>query len=64
VGGALQALARAGYRTELTDPLWLAKAYSGPYFIDLIFSSGNGIGTVDEYWLRRAATNRVLDRDH
>ena len=63
VGGALQALARAGYRTELTDPLWLAKAYSGPYFIDLIFSSGNGIGTVDEYWLRRAATNTVLDRD-
>jgi len=63
VGGALQALARAGYRTELTDPLWLAKAYSGPYFIDLIFSSGNGIGIVDEHWLRRAATNRVLDRD-
>jgi len=39
VGGALQVLARAGYRTELTDPLWLAKAFSGPYFIDLIFSS-------------------------
>ena len=63
VVGALQALARAGYRTELTDPLWLAKAYSGLYFIDLIFSSGNGIAIVDEHWLRRAATSRVLDRD-
>lgn len=63
VGEALQALARAGYRTELTDPLWLAKAYSGPWFIDLIFSSGNGIGTVDEHWRRRAATSKVLDRE-
>jgi hypothetical protein len=63
VGDALQALARAGYRTELTDSLWLAKAYSGPWVIDLIFSSGNGIGTVDEHWRRRAATNNVLDLD-
>jgi hypothetical protein len=63
VGPALQALAQAGYRTELTDPLWLAKAYSGPYFIDLIFSSGNGIATVDEHWGRRAATALVLDRE-
>jgi hypothetical protein len=63
VGDALQSLARAGYRTELTDPLWLAKAYSGDYFIDLIFSSGNGIGTVDEHWRRRAAISKVLDLD-
>src|SRR5205085_3044490 len=48
VGEALDLLARAGYRTEMTDPLWIAKAFAGPYFIDLIFSSGNGIGTVDE----------------
>jgi hypothetical protein len=62
IAGALQALGQAGYRTELTDPLWLAKAYSGPYFIDLIFSSGNGIATVDEHWLRRASRSEVLDR--
>jgi hypothetical protein len=60
VHAALQALGRAGYRTELTDPLWLAKAYLGPYFIDLIFSSGNGIGTVDEQWRSRAPTCEVL----
>jgi hypothetical protein len=63
VGDALQALGRAGYRTELTDPLWLAKAFAGPYFIDLIFSSGNGIAIVDEHWRRRAATGKVLDRN-
>jgi hypothetical protein len=63
VGEALQRLARAGYRTELTDPLWIAKAFEGPYFIDLIFSSGNGIATVDEEWERRAARAEVLGRE-
>lgn len=60
---ALETLAGAGYRTEVTDPLWLAKAYAGPYFIDLIFSSGNGIATVDEHWRRRAPTSEVLGRE-
>jgi hypothetical protein len=63
VGEALDLLARAGYRTELTDPLWIAKAFAGPYFIDLIFSSGNGIASVDEEWERRAARATVLDRE-
>src|SRR3954470_23826910 len=40
---ALDVLGRAGYRTEFTDRLWIAKAFAGPYFIDLIFSSGNGV---------------------
>ena len=62
VGKALEALANAGFRTELTDPLWLAKAYSGPWFVDLIFSSGNGIATVDDKWRQRAAVAPVLDR--
>lgn len=60
VQGALLALQAAGYRTEMTDALWLAKAYSGLYFIDLIFSSGNGVATVDEHWRRRAVTEEVL----
>jgi hypothetical protein len=60
---ALKALSQAGYSVEITDPLWLAKAYAGPYFIDLIFSSGNGIATVDDHWRRRALTSTVLDRE-
>jgi Nucleotidyl transferase of unknown function (DUF2204) len=63
VGEALELLARAGYRTEMTDPLWIAKAFAGPYFIDLIFSSGNGIATVDAEWERRASRATVLDRE-
>jgi hypothetical protein len=60
IGAALDILDRAGYRTEYTDPLWIGKAFQGPYFIDLIFSSGNGIATVDEHWRRRAASAEVL----
>jgi hypothetical protein len=60
---ALEVLDAAGYRTEFTDRLWIAKAFAGPYFIDLIFSSGNGVAVVDEHWARRALTSRVLDRD-
>jgi hypothetical protein len=57
---ALAVLDRAGYETEFTDPLWIAKALRGPWFVDLIFSSGNGIATVDEHWHRRASTMPVL----
>jgi putative nucleotidyltransferase-like protein len=63
IEAALEVLEAEGYRTEFTDPLWIAKAFAGPYFIDLIFSSGNGIATVDEHWCRRATRAQVLDRE-
>jgi Nucleotidyl transferase of unknown function (DUF2204) len=59
---ALDLLAADGYRTELTDPLWIAKAFSGDYFVDLIFSSGNGIASVDDEWHKRAHRAEVLGR--
>jgi hypothetical protein len=59
---ALDVLARAGYRTELTDPLWIGKAFDGDYFVDLIFSSGNGVASVDEKWHKRAVLGEVLGR--
>ena len=62
VEAALRALDAAGFRTEFTDRLWIAKAFSGAYFIDLIFSSGNGIAIVDEQWRSRAGTCEVLGR--
>jgi hypothetical protein len=59
---ALAVLERGGFRTEMTDPLWIAKAFGGPYFVDLIFSSGNGIVSVDNSWQRHATVSLVLDR--
>jgi hypothetical protein len=56
----LQVLSTAGYRTELTDPRWLAKAYLGEDFIDVIFSSGNGIAEVDDAWFEHAIEAKIF----
>jgi hypothetical protein len=44
----------AGHDTELTYPYWLGKARSERGFVDLIFSSGNGLCPVDDSWFERA----------
>jgi hypothetical protein len=51
---AMDALARAGYKTEKTFPHWLAKAGRGRDYIDLIFRAGNGLCEVDDSWFERA----------
>ena len=56
----LQALADAGHETELTFPHWLGKAFNGEAFIDVIFSSGNGVARVDDVWFQHAVTDHVL----
>ena len=39
---ALEALARAGLRTERPPEGWLVKAYDGDYLVDLIFNPSSG----------------------
>jgi hypothetical protein len=56
----LEACANAGYETELVFSHWLAKIKSPEGFIDVIFSSGNGIATVDEGWFEHATSGEVL----
>jgi hypothetical protein len=60
---AFRLLERAGFRTELTDPSWIGKAWRGEWFVDLIFSSGNGVAVVDDLWFRHARPGRVMDVD-
>jgi hypothetical protein len=57
---ALEVLKNEGYHTEFPFPHWLGKAYSGDDFIDVIFSSGNGIAVVDDEWFQHAVTGKVL----
>lgn len=58
---ALESLARIGFRTEMTDPLWLAKGFADDgEFVDVIFSSGNGVAEVDELWFTRSRAAKVL----
>ena len=58
---ALDALAAAGYPTEMTFPHWLGKAYWSEYFIDIIFSAGNGVAAVDDLWFEHGVAEVVLD---
>jgi hypothetical protein len=56
----LAALRRAGYRTEITHPHFLGKAYDGKTFVDVIFSSGNGSCEVDESWFAHAPAGTLF----
>ena len=56
----LEVLSKAGYRTEVTLPHWLAKAFCGESFVDLIFNCANGYGAVDDIWFEHAIEEEVL----
>lgn len=49
---AMQALRRAGFRACLSQGHWLAKAYDGEHFVDVIFGMGNGLVLIDQDWYR------------
>lgn len=54
------ALRNVGYEVELTYPHWLGKIHAHGIFIDLIFSSGNGISEVDDEWFTHASDSEFL----
>jgi hypothetical protein len=58
---AAKAFEAEGYRSELTFPHWLGKAYGeGEDFVDLIFSAGNGVAAVDDRWFEHAVRDQVF----
>jgi len=52
----------AGYHAEIVFPHWLGKIFSGPLYVDIIFSSGNAIARVDDEWFIHAVEETVLER--
>jgi hypothetical protein len=56
----LEVLTRAGLKTEIAFSHWLAKAHLGDKFIDVIFSSGNGVAEVDDEWFAHAVDEEVF----
>lgn len=56
----LEVFSEHGYRTEITASHWLAKAFCGEDFVDIIFNSANGIGEVDDHWFDHAVDEDVL----
>jgi Uncharacterised nucleotidyltransferase len=60
---ALRVLEGAGFRTHVEDPTWIAKGFRGEWFVDLIFSSGNGVAAVDDLWFEHARPGCVMGVD-
>jgi hypothetical protein len=57
---AFEALEHAGCWTDLTFPHWLGKAGGADAVADLIFSSGNGLASVDDAWFEHACLDEVV----
>ena len=60
VNRLLAACAAAGYDADLAFSHWLVKIRTPNGFIDVIFSSGNGVAVVDDVWFEHAAEREVL----
>jgi Nucleotidyl transferase of unknown function (DUF2204) len=53
-GHAMECLRSARFECEVTDPVWLSKAWRDGYFVDLITGMSNGIINVEDSWIQRA----------
>lgn len=60
VPSILDVFAQAGYATEMAVPHWLAKAYCGENFVDIIFNSAHGCLPVTDSWFDHAVQDEVL----
>ena len=58
----LETLGAAGCETELPFPHWLGKARCGEDFVDVIFSSGNGVAAVDDEWFVYSVEEEIFGR--
>jgi hypothetical protein len=52
---ALPYLRQCGFECEVRDPVWLAKARKGEFFVDLITGMSNGVFVVDDSWIQRSS---------
>ena len=60
VQALLRASAEAGFEADLFYSHWLAKIRSPSGYVDVIFSSGNGVAVVDDQWFEHASEREVL----
>ena len=52
---ALPILRERGFDCEMVDPVWLAKARKGKFFVDLITGMSNAVLLVEDSWIERAS---------
>jgi hypothetical protein len=51
---AARALKDAGFVMRLDDLHWLAKAFAGEHFVDLIYGMGNSVAFIDSGWVEHS----------
>lgn len=56
----LRELAHRGFETAIADPVWLAKAHRGEYYVDLITGMSNAVVTVDLSWVERGSPWEIM----
>jgi hypothetical protein len=60
VDRTLAAFCDAGYHVDMPFPHWLGKVRRNEQYIDVVFSSGNGIVRVDDRWFAHAVPGEVF----
>ncbi len=59
-GTTLDLLRQHGFRCEICDPVWLAKAHRDDFFVDFITGMSNTVITVTNSWIDRAQPAEIL----
>jgi Nucleotidyl transferase of unknown function (DUF2204) len=57
---ALGCLQQHGFKCEVPDPVWLAKAYRDNYFVDLITGMSNAVIVVDASWIKHSRPATIM----
>jgi nucleotidyltransferase DUF2204 len=57
---ALNTLSKDGFRCEVCDPVWLAKAHRDDFFVDFVTGMSNAAVTVTDSWITRARPAVIL----
>lgn len=60
VPGALQCLINDGFECSVVDPVWLAKAHRGDFYVDLICGMSNAVIVVEDSWIERGMAEEIV----
>ncbi len=60
VQAALRSLQEEGFETQVSDPVWLAKAHRGEFYVDLITGMSNAVIVVDQSWIDRGMSADIF----
>ena len=57
---ALESLINDGFECAVVDPVWLAKAHRGDFYVDLICGMSNAVIIVEDSWIERGMATEIV----